>query len=65
MQDLKKNWRMFSKCLSLTGLDIAWLVLMSSLVVDLAVDMELSAASQGAVLVGAIQILTRKPNEQS
>lgn len=54
---------MFLKCLSLTGVDIAWLVLMSALIVDLAVDMELSAASQGAVLVGAIQILTTKPKE--
>lgn len=51
--------------MNLKAWDVAWLVLMSALIVDLAVDMELSAASQGAVLVGAIQILTRKPNEQS
>lgn len=65
MQAWKESWRLFSKFLSNTGIDIAWLVIMSALIVDLAIDMEPSAASQGAILVGAIQILTRKPNEQS
>lgn len=46
--------------MSLKAWDVVWLVLMSALVVDLAVDMELSAASQGAVFVAAIQTLRRK-----
>lgn len=56
---------MFSKCRSITWFDVAWLVLMSMIIVDLAVDMELQAASQGALFMVAAELLTRKPNEQN
>lgn len=65
MQGSKENWRLPLQCLSITWFDVAWLVLMSMIIVDLAVDMELQAASQGALFMVAAELLTRKPNEQN
>lgn len=65
MQALKETWQLPSKCRSITWFDVAWLVLMSMIIVDLAIDMNLLAASQFALLVAAIHILKRKSNEQN
>lgn len=65
MQGSKETWQLPSKCLLITWIDVAWLAIMSMVIVDLAVDMELQAASQFALLVAAIHILKRKSNEQN